>query len=571
LSFLCILVLSFAITYIYLEFGLKRYLVSQLEQKLIKEANLIKKILIKEDLKLNFDLDFFADEIGKVLGVRVTIVDISGRVVADSEVSRENLKYLENHSNRPEILSALKKNIGISKRYSTTLKQEMLYVALPLIKKEKLLGTVRLALPLVDVERIIFQAKRIALISLGLGLLMAIIISFLLSYSFAKPIKKITETATAMAKGDLKKRIGIYPKNEIGILAYTIDDLARTVEQYISQLNQEKGYLETILKSIYEGIVVTDKNGKIVLFNDAFKLLFPQVEIGKNSIEILRDEKLVKGIEEVIKGKERLSIELVLFHPKERVFEVHLCGIKHNIKTIGSIAVFYDITHLKRLERMRRDFVANVSHELRTPLTSIKGYAETLLYEEDIKKIKEFASIILKHTDFLIKLTHDLIELSTIESEGFRLKKEHISLKELIEETVETFKDKVKRKDIKIEVKIKDTQTIWANEERARQVFNNLIDNALKYTESGKIEISAEEQGRFMIIKVSDTGIGIPKKDLTRIFERFYLVNKERSRASGSIGLGLSIVKHIVEAHDGEVWVESELGKGSTFFVKWPR
>jgi len=568
---LCLLILSFAITYIYLELGLKKYLITQLEQKLIKEANLIRKILIKENSKLNFDLDFFADEIGKALGVRVTIIDISGKVVADSKVSRENLKYLENHSNRPEILSALKKNIGISKRYSTTLKQEMLYVALPLIKKEKLLGTVRLALPLVDVERIIFQAKRIALISLGLGLLMAIIISFLLSYSFARPIKKITETATAMAKGDFKKRIGIYPKNEIGILAHTIDDLARTVEQYISQLNQEKGYLETILKSIYEGIVVTDKNGEIVLFNDAFKLLFPKVEVGKSSIEILRDETLVKGIEEVIKGKERLSIELVLSYPKERVFEVHLCGIKHNTKTIGSIAVFYDITHLKRLERMRKDFVANVSHELRTPLTSIKGYAETLLYEEDIEKIKEFASIILKHTDFLIKLTHDLIELSTIESEGFRLKKEHISLKELIEETVETFKDKVKRKDIKIELKIKDTQTIWANEERARQVFNNLIDNALKYTEKGKIEISAEEQGRFMIIKVSDTGIGIPKKDLTRIFERFYRVNKERSRASGSTGLGLSIVKHIVEAHGGEVWVESELGKGSTFFVKWPR
>ena len=542
-----------------------------MEQKLIKEANLIKKILIREDLKLNFDLDFFADEIGEVLGVRVTIVDISGRVVADSEVSRENLKYLENHSNRPEILSALKKNIGISKRYSTTLKQEMLYVAVPLIKKEKLLGTVRLALPLVEVERTIFQAKRIALISLGLGLLMVLVFSFLLSYSFAKPIKKITETATAMAKGDLKKRIGIYPKNEIGILAYTIDDLARTLEQYITQLNQEKGYLETILKSIYEGIVVTDKNGKIMLFNDTFKLLFPQVEIGKNSIEILRDEALLNGIEEVIKGKERLSIELVLSLPKERVFEVHLCGIRHNTKTIGSIAVFYDITHLKRLERMRQDFVANVSHELRTPLTSIKGYAETLLYEEDIKKIKEFSSIILKHTDFLIKLTQDLIELSTIESRGFRFEKEHLSLKELIEETIKTFKDEAQRKGIELKMQIKDTQTIWANEERARQVFNNLIDNALKYTKKGKIEISAEEQGRFIIIKVSDTGIGIPKKDLTRIFERFYRVNKERSRESGSIGLGLSIVKHIVEAHNGEVWVESELGKGSTFFVKWPR
>ena len=565
------MVFSFAITYIYLEFGLKKYLISHLEQKLIKEANLIKKILIREDLKLNFDLDFFADEIGEVLGVRVTIVDISGRVVADSEVSRENLKYLENHSNRPEILSALKKNIGISKRYSTTLKQEMLYVAVPLIKKEKLLGTVRLALPLVEVERTIFQAKRIALISLGLGLLMVLVFSFLLSYSFAKPIKKITETATAMAKGDLKKRIGIYPKNEIGILAYTIDDLARTLEQYITQLNQEKGYLETILKSIYEGIVVTDKNGKIMLFNDTFKLLFPQVEIGKNSIEILRDEALLNGIEEVIKGKERLSIELALSLPKERVFEVRLCGIRHNTKTIGSIAVFYDITHLKRLERMRQDFVANVSHELRTPLTSIKGYAETLLYEEDIKKIKEFSSIILKHTDFLIKLTQDLIELSTIESRGFRFEKEHLSLKELIEETIKTFKDEAQRKGIELKIQIKDTQTIWANEERARQVFNNLIDNALKYTERGKIEISTEEQGRFIIIKVSDTGIGIPKKDLTRIFERFYRVNKERSREAGSIGLGLSIVKHIVEAHNGEVWVESELGKGSTFFVKWPR
>ncbi len=491
--------------------------------------------------------------------------------MADSEVSRENLQYLENHSNRPEILSALRKNIGISKRYSTTLKQEMLYVALPLIKKENLLGTVRLALPLADVKKTIFQAKRITLISLGLGLLMAIIISLLLSHGFAKPIKKITETATAMAKGDFKKRIGIYPQNEIGILAYTIDDLARTLEQYINQLNQEKSYLETILKSIYEGIVVTDKNGKIVLYNDAFKSLFPQVEIGKSSIEILRDETLVKGIEEVIKGKERLSIELALSHPKERIFEVHLCGIKHNTKPIGTIAVFYDITHLKKLERIRRDFVANVSHELRTPLTSIKGYAETLLYEENTEKIKEFTSIILKHTDFLIKLTQDLIELSTIESEGFRFKKEHISLKELIEETIKTFEDKAQKRGIEIEIRIKNTQTIWANEERARQVFNNLIDNALKYTEKGKITISAEEQNRFMIIKVSDTGIGIPKKDLTRIFERFYRVNKERSRASGGTGLGLSIVKHIVEAHGGEVWVESELGKGSTFFIKWPR
>jgi len=207
-------------------------------------------------------------------------------------------------------------------------------------------------LPLTQVEQTISQVERIIWMSLGLGLFLAIIISLLLSQSFTNPIKKITETAITLAKGDFKKRIGIYPKNEIGTLAYTIDDLARRIDQYISQLNQEKTYLETILKSIYEGIVVTDKKGEIVLYNDAFKSL--------------------KGIEEVINGTEKISIELVIPYPQERVFEVHLCGIKHNVETIGTIAVFYDITHLKKLEKMRKDFVANVSHELRTPLPALR-------------------------------------------------------------------------------------------------------------------------------------------------------------------------------------------------------
>lgn len=479
--------------------------------------------------------------------------------------------YLENHSNRPEILAALRENIGISKRYSATLKQNMLYVALPLIKKGQLCGTVRLALPLTEVEKTIFHAKKIALISLGLGLLLAIAFSLLISHSFAKPIKKITEATMAMAKGDLKKRIGIYPRNEIGILAHTIDNLARQLEQYINQLSQEKAYLETILKSIYEGIMVTDEKGEIILFNEAFKSLFPQVSVGKTVLEVLRNATLVGGIEEIIRKREKLSIEVTLPHPKERVFEVHLYSIGHKTKTMGTIAIFYDITHLKRLEKIRSDFVANVSHELRTPLTSIKGYAETLLDEKDPEKIKEFGSIVLKHTDFLIELTQDLIELSTIETEGFRLEKDHISLKELIDDTIETFKEEAQRKSIDLKAQIEETQTIWANRERARQVFNNLIDNAIKYTERGSIEISTEERDQFIIIKVSDTGIGIPKKDLSRIFERFYRVNKNRSRALGGTGLGLSIVKHIVEAHGGEVWVESSLGIGSTFYTKWPK
>lgn len=479
--------------------------------------------------------------------------------------------YSENHSNRPEILAALRENIGISKRYSATLKQNMLYVALPLTKKGQSCGIIRLALPLIEVEKTIFHAKKIALISFGLGLLLAITFSLLISHSFAKPIKKITEATTAMAKGDLKKRVGIYPKNEMGTLAHTIDNLARQLEQYINQLSQEKAYLETILKSVYEGIMVTNEKGEIILFNETLKSLFPQVSVGKTVLEVLRDATLVEGIEEIMRGKGKLSIEATLPHPKERVFEVHLYNIRYKTETMGTIAIFYDITHLKRLEKTRSDFVANVSHELRTPITNIKGYAETLLDEKDSEKIKEFGSIVLKHTDFLIELTQDLIELSTIETEGFRLEKDHISLKELIDDTIETFKEEAQRKSIALKAKIEETQTIWANRERARQVFNNLIDNAIKYTERGFIEISTEERDQFIIIKVSDTGIGIPKKDLSRIFERFYRVNKNRSRALGGAGLGLSIVKHIVEAHGGEVWVESSFGNGSTFYTKWPK
>jgi two-component system phosphate regulon sensor histidine kinase PhoR len=412
----------------------------------------------------------------------------------------------------------------------------------------------------------------VVFMTIGFWFSLSIFFSLLISHRFTSPIKRITEVVLAMKKRNFSETVGIYPKNEIGILAQTIDTLAKDLSLYINKLKQEKTYLETILKqSIFEGIMVTDEKGELILFNDAFKAFFPHVNIGQKSLEILRDKELVDGIEKIIKGEKKMSIELVFSYPREAIFDVHLYRIMSNGKTLGAIAVFYDITHLKRLERIRRDFVANVSHELRTPLTSIKGYAETLLYEENLEKIKEFSSIILKHTDFLIKLNQDLIELSIIESEGYLLKKESISLKEIIEETIETFKEIAEGKGVEIKGQIDEKEVIWGNKERIKQVFNNLIDNAIKYTEKGQIKVNTEGSGQFVIIKVSDTGIGIPKMALTRIFERFYRVDKGRSNVLGSTGLGLSIVKHIVERNGGQIWVESELGKGSTFFIKWPK
>ena len=352
----------------------------------------------------------------------------------------------------------------------------------------------------------------------------------------------------------------------------------------IHEISKEKDYLHTILKGMTEGVLVVDERGRIRMVNDALRKLFPlpQEVLNKTLLELIRHTELEEAIRNAIKDGKGSAFELTLPSFPEKTFEVNVVGIPLTYERIsaemgsmeGAIAVFHDISRLKELERVRQDFVANVSHELRTPLTTIKGYAETLLegaLKEDVAF--QFTQVIKKHADRLTKIVEDLLMLSRIESKEFRLEKKIVSPQDLVNDVIDYVRQSADKKRISIhKSEMAPSLKVEADRNYLEQVLINLIDNAIKYTpDGGRITISVvEKEGQEVEFSVRDNGIGIPKEDMPRIFERFYRVDKGRSKESGGTGLGLSIVKHLVQAHGGRVWVESRLGEGSTFSFTLP-
>lgn len=335
--------------------------------------------------------------------------------------------------------------------------------------------------------------------------------------------------------------------------------------------------LETVLSSMFEGVLVVDKKGEILLMNPSLKKIFliDSPPEGKRPLEIIRNSTIQDIVDRTLKGEQKLvSDEISLVVPEEKVLKINSAAMVRDNVIEGAILVFHDITELRRLEKIRQDFVANVSHELRTPLTSIKGYAETLLdgAMQDKDNAKDFMEIIYRDSDRLAKLIDDLLDLSKIEYGKLKMVFLPIDILEVIKRTIKVLEAQAKRKSICISLNITGgLPKILADETRISQVVLNLLDNAIKYTpDGGKILISASTKDRFVQMDISDTGIGIPENDLPRIFERFYRVDKARSRELGGTGLGLSIVKHIVQAHNGHVWIQSTLGQGSTFSFSIP-
>lgn len=353
----------------------------------------------------------------------------------------------------------------------------------------------------------------------------------------------------------------------------------------IEEISKEKDYLQTILKGMMEGVLVVDGRGRILMVNDALRnvLSLTSDVADRMPLEVIRNAELEGAIRKVIEDGKGKSFELTLQYPGGKMLEVNVVGIysspeesvKGNERIRGAIAVFHDITRLKELEKIRQDFVANVSHELRTPLTTIKGYAETLLEGALREEVAfQFVQVIKRHTDRLTKIVEDLLMLSKIESKEFQLKVEVISLRDLIDDVIDFVKEPAEKKKISISRnEIPSSLALEADRNYLEQVLTNLLDNAIKYTpEGGRVTISAIEKDRGEIqFSIEDNGIGIPKEDIPRIFERFYRVDKGRSQELGGTGLGLSIVKHLVQAHGGRVWVESQLGKGSTFYFTLPK
>ena len=534
-----------------------------------------------------------AEKFGRRMEVRVTIIGQDGIVLGDSERALEEVRRMENHGDRPEVKAALEGGIGSAIRRIATLKMDMLYVAIPLLRGEEVIGVLRMALPLTEVAKAKASIRRTVTLGALLALGVALALSLFIARQVTWPVVEMKGIAHRMAEGDFTQKAPVESRDEIGELGRALNVMAERLREKIEDLEQERAKVAAVLDGMVEGVIAVDPQGRILLMNGSARTLFllrhGRIE-GRPFLEVIRNKELFDLIQEcrTCRGGELCRKELTLATPVERTLQAHAVPFHLRGEALGVLLVLHDITELRRLERVRTEFVANVSHELRTPLTSIKGYLETLLGGalEEPENAHRFLEIVFKHAERLSRLLDDLLELSNIELGKVKLELQPMELHEVIEGVLAIYKPQAEAKGLTLANEVPaGLPPVLADRDRLSQIFINLVDNAVKFTlEGGYITLKAEVRSEklevrseantapspfspltshFVEISVMDTGIGIPSWDLPRITERFYRVDKTRSRELGGTGLGLAIVKHLVQAHGGRLLIESELSKGT--------
>ncbi len=498
---------------------------------------------------------------GEHTGIRITIIKPDGTVLADS---KKNPTTMENHRNRPEIITALSGNIGKSLRFSTTVKERMMYIARPIIKDNHIIGIIRVSLFVKDINKLINSLTGKIIFSAIILLLISFFISYILSKNLYMPLKSLTEAAKSIASGKLDTRIDIKNRDEFGILSESFNEMAEKLQMLFNDIKTKEEELREIINSLKEGLCVIDNNGKIILFNKKFETIIGINPSDKFFWEVVKSPEISNMVNAQIE-----TIDEIEFNNK--VFLITLTKIENKKERI---LVFHDITELKKIEQIKKDFVANVSHELRTPLTAIKGYIETL--EDEISgENLHYLKIIKKHTNRIINMVEDLLSLSKIEDlETQNINMKNVKIYNIANDVIRIFTPYAEEKGLSLTMEYKDKNIqIKGDPFLIEQMIINLIENALKYTDEGSVtlKIYESDNNENIILEVSDTGIGIPENQIDRIFERFYVVDKSRSRKMGGTGLGLSIVKHIVLLHNAKIEVESKEEKGSTFRVIFQR
>jgi two-component system phosphate regulon sensor histidine kinase PhoR len=511
---------------------------------------------------------------------RVTVIDASGVVLADSAHDPETM---ENHSNRPEIIEAFATGRGSSVRHSHTLDRDLVYLAIRLQPAGHAPAIVRFALPLERVDHALDEIRRRLWTASFLILLSGVVISIFFSSSLSTRIERLKEFSQRVAGGNFRPSPETDVKDELSELAHALNETAAHFDRTIRSLTDERNRSAAILRSMVEGVAVIDARERIVFSNEAFaEILGLEANYeGRPVLEVIRQSDLVAVIRRALEGNESAASEVAVGTVRPRSFSVTAspvpalaAGENDPAQPQGAVVVLHDITEQRRLERVRRDFVANVSHELKTPLTAIQGFAETLLGGalEDPANNRRFVTIIRDHAIRLARLTDDLLTLSRIEAGKFEFDFRPMSIAEFVEPCLETIRLRAEPKQLSIEKDLpQNFPQVRGDSHRLREVLQNLLDNAVQYTPpGGHIHLSALARNGAAILTVADTGIGIPKADQEKIFERFYRVDAARSREAGGTGLGLAIAKHIVEAHGGRLWVESEVGQGSKFHFSIP-
>ena len=502
-----------------------------------------------------------ANEVASDARARATIIEHSGKVLADSQADSETM---ENHATRPEFIAALQNGrLGSNRRTSHTLGIQFLYVAAPTS-----FGAVRLAYPLASIRAAVYHVRMQLLEASGIALLIGFLIALVGAESVARRLRKIVAFAEQIAAGNLAARLPDSGGDEIGRLAMTLDKTARQLETNFRNLENNRKQLDTLLNSMEDAVVAVSPKHEVVWYNGAMKrMAASNIAVGTPLIRAVRDPDFLRVVDDVLQEGKTQSVTLYSVTPG-RTFGMTSAPLPDG----GAVCVLRDTTEIARVEKTRRDFIANVSHELRTPLTSLLGYTETLLDEDGTGKQHEFLEIIRRNAQRMSRLTEDLLTLARVESGEYALVQTATLVNVLLQDAQISFNEVAKNKGIAIEVVDLPNAQVLADRDAIHQVFANLIDNALKYGSGSKsIQIGAVEREGQIECFVRDYGPGIPSEHLSRLFERFYRVDKARSREAGGTGLGLAIVKHIVLNHGGEAGVTSELGHGSTFWFRLPK
>jgi two-component system, OmpR family, phosphate regulon sensor histidine kinase PhoR len=518
-------------------------------------------------------------------GARVTIVDGAGRVLADSAADATKM---ENHADRPEVQQAIVRGHGQAVHHSQTLNRELVYQAVRYEEADGQSIIIRLAVPLSEINLSVSELRQRLLIASVVMLLIGAVASLGFARMFAARIERLKDFSQRIAEGNFQPLLPEGPRDELSDLADSLNQTAARLDLEIRMLSGERNRSSAILRSMVEGVAVIDAEERLVFYNRAFSEIFgvPTASAeGRPLIEVVRHAELVGLIRKALRGEEGLQNDVSMGIVQMQSFSVTAAPVKaldsataeHDLaaaKPSGAVVVLHDVTELRRLERVRQDFVANVSHEFKTPLTAIQGFAETLLGGalDDPTNNRRFLDIIRNHAIRLARLTNDLLKLARIEAGKLEVEFFPVGLLELIEGCAETTLLKASRKQITLEIEVPSgLPPVQGDASLLRDLLQNLLDNAIQYTPAGgRIHVTAEAKGREAVITVSDTGIGIPTSDRERIFERFYRVDAARSREAGGTGLGLSIAKHIVEAHNGRLWVDSVMGEGSKFSFSIP-
>lgn len=577
-TYIGLVILSMLVIGIYLLNSLEHYFYNNLKNRLETQA-LLSSRLIGENMD-SWDMQHMEDLAGKIssdLGARVTIIDMAGNVLGDSQ---EKAAIMDNHLNRPEIRTAINNGTGMAIRYSSTVGADLMYVAVSIHNSYETAGFVRLALPLTETKQAFFNLWSAVLVAFLLAVCITALISLGLGKKITEPVERLTDFARQISQGNFDRRTRVSSNDEIGELALTLNQMAATINEKVKLISEGKSKLETVLSSMISGVIFINKNREIFLLNPAAEKFLSFISSGANSglpyDVAIKHPELSAAIKKVLASGQVLEQELRLADLEEITLHVIISPIHDQKGSLsGIVAVMHDITEIKNLERMRREFVANVSHELKTPVTAIKGFTETLLdgAMEDPETCREFLEIIDTESHRLSRIIQDLLELSKIESKQITLNNETVDICKLIQNIIIKMHGQIERagQTVYLEFPGKPV-TAQLDLDLTEQVLINLVDNAVKYTQAGgRIRIKVAEKDEAIKISVRDNGIGIPPEDIDRVFERFYRVDKTRSRSAGGTGLGLSIVKHIIEdVYGGKVGVNSEPGSGSEFFFTLP-